>query len=145
LSAQLEQLLGYPERDGVTEILFGSGRPIASRFTRAIGRNSLGLSYALTSTDALLAGFLPSNSARCGGVIFPIARSLAEAYDSTPGPTARRLGAFLLVTIYQSDVIACAMFLTGQASNVLIAKFAMEVTKVELTYGRWMLGGIVPG
>ncbi|MDQ8166011.1 MAG: DASS family sodium-coupled anion symporter [Gemmatimonadota bacterium] len=123
----------------------GLGRRIAYLFIRAIGKNSLGLSYALTSTDALLAGFLPSNSARCGGVIFPIARSLAEAYDSTPGPTARRLGAFLLVTVYQSDVIACAMFLTGQASNVIIAKLAMESAKVELSYATWLLGSIVPG
>lgn len=123
----------------------GLGRRIAYIFIRAIGKNSLGLSYALTSTDALLAGFLPSNSARCGGVIFPIARSLAEAYDSTPGPTARRLGAFLLVTVYQSDVIACAMFLTGQASNVIIAKLAMESAKVDLSYSTWLLGSIVPG
>jgi DASS family divalent anion:Na+ symporter len=123
----------------------GLGRRIAYLFIRAIGKNSLGLSYALTSTDALLAGFLPSNSARCGGVIFPIARSLAEAYDSKPGPTARRLGAFLLVAVYQSDVIACAMFLTGQASNVIIAKLAMESAKVELSYATWLLGSIVPG
>jgi DASS family divalent anion:Na+ symporter len=123
----------------------GLGRRIAYLFIRAIGKNSLGLSYALTSTDALLAGFLPSNSARCGGVIFPIARSLAEAYDSKPGPTARRLGAFLLVAVYQSDVVACAMFLTGQASNVIIAKLAMESAKVELSYATWLLGSIVPG
>jgi DASS family divalent anion:Na+ symporter len=123
----------------------GLGRRIAYLFIRAIGRNSLGLSYALTSTDALLAGFLPSNSARCGGVIFPIARSLAEAYDSKPGPTARRLGAFLLYTIYQSDVIACAMFLTGQASNVIVAKLAMESAKIDLSYSKWLLGSSVPG
>jgi DASS family divalent anion:Na+ symporter len=123
----------------------GLGRRIAYLFIRAIGRNSLGLSYALTSTDALLAGFLPSNSARCGGVIFPIARSLADAYDSKPGPTARRLGAFLMVAVYQSDVVACAMFLTGQASNVIIAKLAMESAKVELSYATWLLGSIVPG
>ena len=31
MSSQLEQLLGYLEREGVTEVLFGSGRPIAMR------------------------------------------------------------------------------------------------------------------
>ena len=123
----------------------GLGRRIAYLFIRAIGKNSLGLAYALTSTDALLAGFLPSNSARCGGVIFPIARSLAEAYESKPGATAHRLGAFLLITIYQSDVIACAMFLTGQASNVIVAKLAMETTKIDLSYSKWLLGSSVPG
>lgn len=123
----------------------GLGRRIAYLFIRAIGKSSLGLSYALTSTDTLLAGFLPSNSARCGGVIFPIARSLAEAYDSKPGTTARRLGAFLLVTIYQSDVIACAMFLTGQASNVIVAKLAMQSANIDLNYSTWLLGSSVPG
>jgi DASS family divalent anion:Na+ symporter len=123
----------------------GLGRRIAFLFIRALGKRSLGLSYALVSTDALLATIVPSNSARAGGIVFPIARSLAEAYDSTPGPTSRRLGAFLMTTVYQCDVVACAMFLTGQASNVLIAKFALDAAGYELTYGKWMLAMIVPG
>ena len=47
--------------------------------------------------------------------------------------------------LYQCDVIVCAMFLTGQASNVLIAKFAREVTGIELSYARWALAAVVPG
>lgn len=123
----------------------GLGRRIAFVFIRAIGRHSLGLGYALISTDMLLATVIPSNGARAGGIIFPVAKSLAEAYQSRPGETAGRLGAFLMTLIYQCDVIVCAMFLTGQASNVLIAKFAQQITGVELTYARWALGAIVPG
>lgn len=122
----------------------GLGRRIAFFFIRLLGRSSLGLAYALVSTDTLLAAFLPSNSARAGGVVFPVARSLAEAYDSQPGPTARRLGAYLLFTIYQCDVIACATFLTGQASNVLAAKFAKDTVGVDLTYSKWLIGASVP-
>ena len=122
----------------------GLGRRIAFLFIRALGRSSLGLAYALVSTDTLLAAFLPSNSARAGGVVFPVARSLAEAYDSQPGPSARRLGAYLLFTIYQCDVVACATFLTGQVSNVLVAKFAKDIAAVDLTYSRWFLGASVP-
>lgn len=122
----------------------GLGRRIAFLFIRTLGKSSLGLAYALVSTDTLLAAFLPSNSARAGGVVFPVARSLAEAYDSRPGATARRLGAYLLLTIYQCDVIACATFLTGQASNVLIAKFAKDTAGIDLTYTRWVLGASVP-
>ncbi len=122
----------------------GLGRRIAFLFIRAIGQSSLGLVYALAGTDVLLATFLPSNSARAGGVIFPITRSLAEAYDSHPGPTARRLGAYLLFTVYQCDVIACAAFLTGQVSNVLAAKFAHDVAHIDLTWGRWALGASLP-
>ncbi len=123
----------------------GLGRRIAYLFIRTIGHHSLGLGYALISTDFLLASMIPSNGARSGGVVFPIAKSLSEAYDSKPGPTARRLGAFLMVLLYQCDVIICATFLTGQASNILIAKFAQQVTGIELTYTSWLLGAIVPG
>ncbi|HEX9564728.1 MAG TPA: anion permease [Gemmatimonadaceae bacterium] len=123
----------------------GLGRRIAYQFIRVLGKRSLGLSYALVGTDTLLATIVPSNSARAGGIVFPVARSLAEAYDSTPGPTARRLGAYLMTTVYQGDVIASAMFLTGQASNVLIAKFALDAAGYELSYATWALGAIVPG
>lgn len=123
----------------------GLGRRIALLFVRAIGRHSLGLGYSLVSTDMLLASIIPSTGARSGGIIFPIAKSIAETYESRPGPTARRLGAFLTTSLYQSDVIICAMFLTGQASNVMIARFAQEVTGVQLSYSRWILGAIVPG
>ena len=123
----------------------GLGRRIAFLFIRAIGRHSLGLGYALVSTDMLLAMIIPSTGARSGGIVFPVAKSLAEAYESRPGPTASRLGAFLMPLVYQCDVIICAMFLTGQASNVLIAKFAQEVTGIELTYSEWAIAAVVPG
>jgi DASS family divalent anion:Na+ symporter len=123
----------------------GLGRRIALVFIRAIGHRSIGLAYALVGTDTLLASLVPSNGARAGGVVFPVAKSLAEAYDSAPGPTRRRLGAYLMTTVYQCDVVACAMFLTGQASNVLIAKFAADVAGVELSYARWFVGGVLPG
>jgi DASS family divalent anion:Na+ symporter len=123
----------------------GLGRRIAFLFIRAIGHRSLGLGYALVSTDVLLATFIPSNGARSGGIIFPIAKSLAEAYESRPGATAARLGSFLMILVYQCEVIICAMFLTGQASNPLIAKFALQVTGINMSYGKWALGAILPG
>lgn len=122
----------------------GLGRRIAFLFIKAIGRHSLGLSYALASTETVLATVIPSTGARSGGIIFPIAKSLAEAYESRPGPTARRLGAFLMVSVYQCNVIVCAMFLTGQASNPIIARFAREVTGIEITYARWAVAAIIP-
>jgi DASS family divalent anion:Na+ symporter len=122
----------------------GLGRRIAFLFIRALGKRSLGLGYALVATDFLLGSFIPSNGARCGGIIFPIAKSLAEAYKSEPGATARRLGAFLMTLVYQSEVIICATFLTGQASNPLIANFAMKTAGVDMGYPRWFFGAIVP-
>jgi DASS family divalent anion:Na+ symporter len=123
----------------------GLGRRIALHFIRAIGHSPLGLAYALISTDFVLATVIPSNGARCGGILYPITTSLAEAHGSRPGPTANRLGAFLLVAVFQADVIICAMFLTGQASNPLIASLARQVAGFELTYTGWLLAGLVPG
>ena len=122
----------------------GLGLRIAFLFIRVLGRRSLGLGYALVCTDFVLGGVIPSNAARCGGVIFPVAKSLAVAFDSEPGPTAPRLGAFLMALIYQGDVIVCATFLTGQVSNAVIAKLANQVTGIELSYGHWLLWAAVP-
>ncbi|HQR36322.1 MAG TPA: DASS family sodium-coupled anion symporter [Blastocatellia bacterium] len=123
----------------------GLGRRIALLFIRQFGKRSIGLGYALVGTDFLLATVIPSNGARCGGITFPITKSLAEEYDSRPGPTANRLGAFLMTFVYQCEVIICATFLTGQAGNLVIQRLAKQQTGFDLSYTTWMLGGIVPG
>jgi len=122
----------------------GLGRRIAFIFIRMLGRRSLGLGYSLIVTDVLLAAVIPSTGARAGGIVFPIAKSISEAYDSKPGETAQKLGAFLMVVLYQCNVLSCATFLTGQASNPFIAGFAKNVTGIELTYSKWLIGAIVP-
>jgi DASS family divalent anion:Na+ symporter len=126
-------------------IATGLGRRIAFVLIRAIGNRSLGLGYSLVLTEFALAGFIPSNAARAGGIVFPIAKSLATAYDSQPGPTAARLGTFLMLLLYQCCVVNSGIFITGQASNVLIASFARTTAGYELDYGRWLAGAIVPG
>jgi DASS family divalent anion:Na+ symporter len=123
----------------------GLGRRIAFLFIRSLGGRSLGLGFALTLTEFVLASFIPSNAARSGGIIFPIAKSLATAHHSQPGPTAGRLGTFLMIFLYQGCVVNCAIFLTGQAANALIASFALKTAGIEISYGRWFAGGVVPG
>jgi len=122
----------------------GLGRRIALWFIRAIGHSSLGLGYSVVASDTLLGMVVPSNGARVGGIIFPIVKSLAEAYESTPGPTAGRLGAFLMLMVYHCDMTVAAMFFTGNAANPLIVSLAKQVTGIELTYTRWAVGAIVP-
>jgi DASS family divalent anion:Na+ symporter len=50
-----------------------------------------------------------------------------------------------MAALYQGSVVACAMFLTGQASNVLAAKLAADVAGVTVTWSSWFLAGMVPG
>jgi DASS family divalent anion:Na+ symporter len=122
----------------------GLGRRIALMFVRAIGRSTLGLGYSLVATDFLLASAVPSNSARNGGVIMPIALSISAEYDSRPDDgTAQRIGAFLVNLLYQCDVIICATFLTGQAGNLILVKLAAE-HGIQLSYLGWFAAAIVP-
>lgn len=122
----------------------GLARRIALVFVRAFGGSSLGISYALSLSDMVLASIIPSNGARSGGVILPIARSIAELYGSSPGATAGLLGAFLISSVYQSICVTAAMFFTGQASNPLAAKMAAQAG-YNVTWTSWLVAGSVPG
>ncbi len=123
----------------------GLGQRIALIFVRLIGRKTLGLGYSLVFTDFILASFIPSTGARSGGIILPIARSVTETYDSRPeDDTQNRLGTFLMSMLYQCEVILCATFLTGQASNVIIAGFAAQQAGIDLNYSVWFVSAIVP-
>ena len=123
----------------------GLGHRIALIFVRLMGRKTLGLGYALVFTDFILASFIPSTGARSGGIILPIARSVTETYESHPDDgTEGRLGTFLMTMLYQCEVILCATFLTGQASNVIIAGFASQQAGIDLNYSVWFVSAIVP-
>lgn len=122
----------------------GLARRIALGFVRLFGRSTLGVSYALSLSDMVLATIIPSNGARSGGVILPIVRSIAELYGSTPGATANRVGAFLMAGVYQAICVTAAMFYTGQASNPLAAQMAGNLG-YRVTWGGWLVAGIVPG
>jgi DASS family divalent anion:Na+ symporter len=124
----------------------GLGRRIALHFVKLMGRRTLGVGYALVATDFVLASMIPSNGARNGGVILPIARGITETYNSRPEDgTAGRFGTFLINLLYQCDVIICATFITGQASNLIIADLVGKNTDVKLTYLSWLTASIVPG
>lgn len=130
----------------IARALIGTGlaRRIALVFVRMWGGTSLGIGYALAASDMVLAGIIPSNGARVGGVILPITRTLAEVYNSLPGKTAALLGTYLMLALYESDVTACAMFLTGQAGNPIGARLAEEHAGVAMTWAGWLRTACVP-
>jgi divalent anion:Na+ symporter, DASS family len=123
----------------------GLARRIALVFIRAVGGSSLGVAYALMMTDVTLASGVPSITARSAGMLLPVARRIAELFDSHPGPTSARLGGFLIAALYQGSAVACAMFLTGQASNVLGANLAGKLVNVQVTWTSWLVAAVVPG
>lgn len=123
----------------------GFGTRVGYLFVKQFARTPLTLGYAIAAADVVLAPFVPSDTARGGGVVFPVTRSVAAAFGSEPGPSSRRIGTFLILTAFHATYTASGIFLTGMAANPLIAEFAHNIGHVELTWMGWFLGSSVPG
>jgi L-tartrate/succinate antiporter len=124
--------LGY-ERTGL-------GKRIALLLVRRLGGSTLGLGYAIMLSDLVLAPFTPSNTARSAGTIFPIIRNIPPLYDSQPGPTARRIGAYVIWTEFAATAVTSSMFLTGLAPNLLALGLVEKTIGYRFSMGEWVVG-----
>lgn len=120
----------------------GIGRRIALHFIKMMGKSSLGLGYALTLADVALGPFMPSNTARSLGTMYPIACSTAEALGSHPNDeSASRVGSFLLFTSFTATFVSSSTFLTAAAMSILAVDFIAKasglpaLTWIEYLYG----------
>lgn len=123
----------------------GLGQRLALLMVKRFGRSTLGLGYAQVSAELLLGPLVPSNTARGGGILAPIAASLSRALDSHPERGATRAGRYLILVGAHANLITAAMFLTGMAANPLVSRAAQDVYGIEFGWGEWALGAIVPG
>jgi DASS family divalent anion:Na+ symporter len=120
----------------------GLGARLAYKVMSLLGKNSLGLGYGLVATDLILAPAIPSVTARVGGIVYPMVKSLAEVF--TGASHDPKMGGFLTLTAFQGSAITSAMFLTAMAGNPLIAEFARG-QGIEITWSSWALAAILPG
>ena len=97
----------------------GLGKRIAYKIMTSIGGNSLSLAYTMAITDVIIAPATPSNTARGGGILFPIVRSLCSAFKSEPGETAKKIGSFLMMSTFEGNCVTSSMFVTSVAPNSL--------------------------
>lgn len=123
----------------------GLGRRIAFLIMRAIGHRTINLAYALAISDLIISPATPSVTARSGGIIFPIAKSLAVAFDSEPGVTSRRMGAFLIQSVTHVSMVTSTLFLTSQAGNTLVAALAAKTLNYQIDWLLWFKASVVPG
>lgn len=122
----------------------GLGRRIALQMIRLLGKRTLGLAYGLALADLILSPAMPSNTARCGGVIYPIADSLARSFDSRPEDESRaKIGTFLIMSIGNVNDITAALFMTGYTGNLLAVKLAANAG-VTLTWSGWFMAALAP-
>lgn len=122
----------------------GFGRRIALTLVVRWGQKMQGIARAICTAEFLLGPVVPSNTARGGGILAPIVRSLSEALDSFPDKNPNRAGGYLALVGAHANLIAAAAFLTGMAANPLVAKAASDVLNVEFSWGMWALGALPP-
>lgn len=150
-----EALLGYAEPNVwliVSAIFFsrgiinsGLGRRIAYTLIHWFGTSTLRLAYALAMTDLIISPATPSNTARGGGIIYPIVQNISMAFDSRPGETARRMGAYLMTTAHTVNACTVTVFLTACSGNLLITSLGAKLFGYTVTWWEWFLSGALPG
>ena len=118
----------------------GLGRRIALLLVRALGRNTLGLGYAVTLADVVLAPATPSNTARSGGTIYPIVSNIPRIYGSEPGPTAGKVGTYVMWTAFAATGVTSSLFLTALAPNVAALAIAKKTVGVDVSWSQWFIG-----
>jgi DASS family divalent anion:Na+ symporter len=122
----------------------GLGERIAYHLVSRFGRSTLGLGYSLVATDLVLAPMVPSNTARAGGVIFPILQALTKTMPAADAEGAARTRTFLTLTAYNGTVITSAMFLTAMVANPLVIQLA-TAQGVAISWSLWAVAAVVPG
>ena len=123
----------------------GLGRRIALWLVRVLGKRTLGLGYAIATSDLALAPFTPSNTARSGGIIYPIIVNIPAIYGSHPGETARKIGSYVLYTAFAVQCVTSSMFLTGLAPNLLALSIVQKVANIQISWMTWFIGFLPAG
>ncbi|KLI98711.1 DASS family sodium-coupled anion symporter [Luteimonas sp. FCS-9] len=126
----------------------GLGNRIGLLFIRLLGRRSIGIGYGLAACDLLLAPFTPSNTARGGGVVHPIMRSIASAFGSDPAKgTQGKVGTYLALVNMHANPITSGMFVTATAPNPLVVDYVARATggDFQLSWTTWALCMLLPG
>ncbi len=126
----------------------GLGARIGYVFISLLGKRTIGIGYGLAVCELLLAPFTPSNTARGGGIVHPIMRSIANAFDSDPEKgTQGKVGTYLALVNYHANPITSAMFVTATAPNPLVVDFVGRATNqnLHLSWSTWALCMLLPG
>lgn len=118
----------------------GLGKRIALMLVRFLGKSTLGLGYAVGLADLVLAPFIPSNTARSGGTVYPIAKSIPPLYGSTPDHEPGKVGSYLMYTALASTCVTSSMFSTALAPNVLALAIVQKTLDIHIKWIQWFTG-----
>lgn len=123
----------------------GLGKRLAYWFILKFGGTTLRLGYVTALLDLILSPATPSNTARAGGVVFPIINSIALVLGSTPNESPCKAGRYLMVNVYMVTKTTSYMFLTGFAGNALALQLISDIFHIQISWVGWALAGVPVG
>lgn len=118
----------------------GLGKRVALTLVKLLGKKTLGLGYAVALSELFLAPFMPSNTARSGGTIFPIIKNIPPLFGSEPGESSRKIGAYLMWTGLAACAVTSTLFLTANAPNLLGLELVAKTLKLNISWRDWFVG-----
>ena len=123
----------------------GLGRRLALMLVRRLGGRTLGLGYAIALADLVLAPFVPSNTARSGGIVFPVVENIPVLYGAAAGDARRGIGEYVMWTAFATTCVTSSMFLTALAPNLLAVSLMRTIAHVEVSWTAWLIGFLPVG
>lgn len=115
----------------------GLGKRISLIMIKYMGKSSLGLGYAVAFSDLVLSPFMPSNTARSAGTIYPVASNIPLVFNSTPDNEPRKLGAYISWVAIAATCVTSSMFLTALAPNLLAVDMIHQGTGNVISWSTW--------
>ncbi len=117
----------------------GLGSRIAYGFLSLFGGTPTGMGYGLVISSCTMAPLIPSTTARTAGIVLPVLRSIISVIHGN-----KATAAYLTYIVMHASVITSAMFVTANAGNPIILKFAQNMG-IEVSWITWAKAAIVPG
>ena len=115
----------------------GLGKRLSLMLVKKLGKTSLGLGYAVAFADGILAPFMPSNTARSAGTIFPIAINIPQMFNSLPDNEPRKIGSYISWVAIAATTVTSSMFLTALAPNLLAVSLVQKNVNIAIEWGTW--------
>jgi divalent anion:Na+ symporter, DASS family len=106
-----------------------------------LGKSIIGVGFSIFISELVLGPFIPSNTARGGGIVLPIVLSLAISIGSSPTENSA-LGEYLIMCASHSNLLVSSMFVTACAPNPVIVKTAKKLLDIDVTFASWTTAAI---
>ncbi|CAO3703666.1 unnamed protein product [Rhizopus stolonifer] len=122
----------------------GFGKRMSLWMIQKFGKRIIGLAYAILFSELLLAPFVPSNTARGGGIILPVVHSISTSLGSTPFKNSE-IGGYLMLVGAHANLLSASMYLTGMAPNPIVLEKANTLfPDLGFDFMTWIIGSSLP-